>query len=131
MVMEGIKGAIITAMEGTNRTMTTVTEGTKCTVEDMVPRMAKVTEGKSTVVVTDPMEQFIMAVDTDLTVVGTEVKSTVVNTAADMEANNMVATTKDTSNTVKSPMVPTEIPSITLHLTLTFNKHLLNTTIKM
>ena len=99
MVMEGIKGTMITAMEGTNRTMTTVTEGTKCTVEDMVPRMAKVTEGKSTVVVTDPMEQVNMAVDTDLTVVGTEVKSTVVNMAVDMEANNTVATI-DTSNTV-------------------------------
>merc|ERR1712113_10774 len=103
--------------EGTNRTMTTVTEGTKCTVEDMVPRMAKVTEDKSTVVVTDPMEQVNMAVDTDLTV-------------ADMEVNNTVATTKDTSNTVKTLMVPTEISSITLRLTLTFNKRLLNTTIK-
>merc|ERR1712113_665521 len=111
--------------EGTNRTMTTVTEGTKCTVEDMVPRMAKVTEDKSTVVVTDPMEQVNMAVDTDLTVVGTVVK-----TAADMEVNNTVATTKDTSNTVKTLMVPTEISSIILRLTLTFNKHLLNTTIK-
>ena len=52
------------------------------------------------VAVTDPMKQVNMAVDTDLTVVGTEVKSTVVNTAADMEVNNTVATTKDTSNTV-------------------------------
>merc|ERR1711874_727109 len=78
------------------------TEGTKCTVEDMVPRMAKVTE----------------------------VKSTVVNTAADMEVNNTVDTTKYTSNTVKTLMVPTEISSITLRLMLTFNKHLLNTTIK-
>merc|ERR1719288_126602 len=102
----------------TNRTMTTVTEDTKSTVEDMVPRMAKVTEDKSTVV------------DTDLTVVGMEVKSTVVNTAADMEVNNTVATTKDTSNTVKILMVPTEISSIILRLTLSFNKHLLNTTIK-
>merc|ERR1711983_691058 len=103
----------------TKGTMTTVTEGTKITVEDMVPRMARVTEDKSTVV------------DTDLTVVGTEVKSTVVHTAADMEVNNTVATTKDTSNTVKTLMVPTEISSIILRLTLTFNKHLLNTTIKM
>merc|ERR1719443_681436 len=124
------KSTTTTAMEGTNRTMTTVTEGTKSTVEDMVPRMAKVTEDKSTVVVTDPMEQVNMAVDTDPTVEGTEVKSTVANTAADMEANNTVATTKDTSNTVKTLMVPTEILSIILRLTLTFNKHLLNTTIK-
>merc|ERR1712141_912398 len=96
----------------------------------MVRRMARATEDKSTVVVTDPMGQVNMAVDTDPTVVGMEVKSTVVNTAADMEANNTVATTKDTSNTVKTLMVPTEISSITLRLTLTFNKHLLNTTIK-
>merc|ERR1711988_735177 len=116
--MEGTNATMITVMEGTNRTMTTVTEGTKSTEEDMVPRMAKVTADKSTVVVTDP------------TVVGTEVKSTVVNTAVDREANNTVATTKDTSNTVKTLMVPTEIPSIILRLTLTFNKHLLNTTIK-
>merc|ERR1712012_155361 len=122
MVMEGTNATMITVMEGTNRTMTTVTEGTKSTVEDMVPRMAKVTEDKSTVAVTDPMEQVNMAVDTDPTVAGTEFKSTVVNT---------VATTKDTSNTVKTLMVPTEIPSIILRLTLTFNKHLLNTTIKM
>merc|ERR1712012_1544891 len=119
MVMEGTNATMITVMEGTNRTMTTVTEGTKSTVEDMVPRMAKVTEDKST------------AVDTDPTVVGTEFKSTVVNTAVDMEANNTVATTKDTNNTVKTLMVPTEIPSIILRPTLTFNKHLLNTTIKM
>merc|ERR1712012_567351 len=111
MVMEGTNATMITVMEGTNRTMTTVTEGTKSTVEDMVPRMAKVTEDKSTVAVTDPMEQVNMAVDTDPTVVGTEFKSTVVNTAVDMEANNTVATTKDTNNTV--------------------NTHLLNTTIKM
>merc|ERR1712141_574333 len=97
----------------------------------MVRRMARITGDKSTVVVTDPIGQVNMAVDTDPTVVGMEVKSTVVNTEADMEANNTVATTKDTSNTVKSPMVPTEIPSIILRLTLTFNKHLLNTTIKM
>merc|ERR1711862_724648 len=116
--------------EGTKGTMTTVTEGTKSTVEDMVPRMAKVTEDKSTAVVTDPMEQVNMAVDTDPTVVDTEFKSTVVNMAVDMEANNTVATTKDTSNTVKTLMVPMEIPSIILRLTLTFNKHLLNTTIK-
>merc|ERR1712012_553100 len=111
MVMEGTNATMITVMEGTNRTMTTVTEGTKSTVEDMVPRMAKVTEDKSTVAVTDPMEQ--------------------VNMAVDMEANNTVATTKDTNNTVKTLMVPTEIPSIILRPTLTFNKHLLNTTIKM
>merc|ERR1719281_304362 len=124
------KGTMTTSTAATKRTMTTVTEGTKITVEDMVPRMARVTEDKSTVVVTDPMEQVSMAVDTDLTVVGTEVKSTVVNTAVDMEANNTVATTKDTSNTVKTLMVPTEIPSIILRLTLTFNKHRLNSTIK-
>merc|ERR1712113_539220 len=108
--------------------------GTKTTVEDMVPRMAKVTVDKSTVAVTDPMDQVNMAVDTDPTVAGTEFKSTVVNMAVnmavDMEANNTVATTKDTSNTVKTLMVPTEILSIILRLTLTFNKHLLNTTIK-
>merc|ERR1712012_955525 len=115
----------------TKRSTRRSTEGTKSTVEDMVPRMAKVTEDKSTVAVTDPMEQVNMAVDTDPTVVGTEFKSTVVNTAVDMEANNTVATTKDTNNTVKTLMVPTEIPSIILRPTLTFNKHLLNTTIKM
>merc|ERR1712012_875874 len=118
----GTKSTMTMVMEGTNATMTTVTEGTKSTVEDMVPRMAKVTVDKSTVAVTDPMGQVNMAVDTDPTVAGTEFKSTVVNT---------VATTKDTSNTVKTLMVPTEIPSIILRLTLTFNKHLLNTTIKM
>merc|ERR1712012_195197 len=124
------KSTMTMVMEGTNGTMTTVTEGTKSTVEDMVPRMAKVTVDKSTVAVTDPMGQVNMAVDTDPTVAGTEFKSTVVNMAVDMEANNTVATTKDTSNTVKTLMVPTEIPSIILRLTLTFNKHLLNTTIK-
>merc|ERR1712109_443116 len=67
--MAGTKSTMTMVMEGTNRTITTVTEGTKSTVEDMVPRMAKVTEDKSTVAVTDPMEQVNMAVDTDPTVV--------------------------------------------------------------